>query len=128
MSKRKTAELATTGATQRVRLFLRLTLDVNDRLRTMTRYHGDLSQFIEQALTSIDLETLELMPGTRGKGPPAITAIVSRYANDRLRATAERRKCSLTMLANSTLTAWIDTAESSPPNEPTPTGELRDRQ
>jgi hypothetical protein len=107
MSKRKKAGLTTAGATLTVRLFLRLTPDVNDRLRTMTRYHGHLSQFIDQALTSIDLETLELMQGTRGKGPPAVTAIVSRYANDRLRAAAKRRKCSLTMLANSALYDWL---------------------
>jgi len=73
----------------------------------MTRYHGDLSQFIDQALMSTDLEKVELMYETRGKGPPAVTAIISRDANDRLRATAKGRKCSLTILANSALYDWL---------------------
>jgi hypothetical protein len=34
---------------RKVRLFLRLTADANERLRALTRYHGDLSQYIDEA-------------------------------------------------------------------------------
>jgi hypothetical protein len=33
---------------RRVRLFLRLTTDVNDRLRALMRYHGELSRYIDE--------------------------------------------------------------------------------
>lgn len=35
---------------RRVRLLLRLTADVNDRLTAMLRYHGELSRSIDDAL------------------------------------------------------------------------------
>jgi hypothetical protein len=38
-----------------VRLFLRLTADVNDRLRTLMRYHAELSRYVDDALTWLDL-------------------------------------------------------------------------
>ena len=36
-----------------VRLFLRLTRDLNERLRAATRYQGDLSEYITDALVSV---------------------------------------------------------------------------
>ena len=51
---------------RRVRLFLRLTTDVNDRLRALMRYHGELSRYIDDALTSLDLASIELMPVRSG--------------------------------------------------------------
>jgi hypothetical protein len=38
-----------------VRLFLRLNADVNERLRSRMRYQGELSRYIEEALTATDL-------------------------------------------------------------------------
>ena len=46
---------------RRVRLFLRLTADVNDRLRTLMRYHGKLSRYIDEALSS-DLKNIGVDP------------------------------------------------------------------
>jgi hypothetical protein len=37
---------------RRVRLFLRLTANVNDRSRRLMRYHGELSRYIDEALSS----------------------------------------------------------------------------
>ena len=90
-----------------MRLFLRLSADVNDRLRKMMRYHGELSRFIDQALTSLDLLTIELKRGALCKGSRAITAIVSRSANTRVRAAAQQRRCTVTALANSALDKWL---------------------
>lgn len=57
-----------------MRLFLRLTTEVNDRLRTMMRYHSELSRYIDEALTSVDLEAVELLSGDSGRGR-GITAV-----------------------------------------------------
>jgi hypothetical protein len=44
------------------RVFLRLSSDVNERLRAATRYtvSGDLSEYITDALISVDLKTVAL--------------------------------------------------------------------
>jgi len=92
---------------RRVRLFLRLTADVNDRLRSLMRYHGELSRYIDDALTSLDLASIELMPLTVGRRARGITAIVSGSANTRVRLAAKRRGCTVTALANSALVKWL---------------------
>jgi hypothetical protein len=92
---------------QRVRLFLRLRADVNDRLRTLMRYHGELSGYVNDALTTLDLVNIELKPATVGEHCRAITAIVSRSANARVRAAALQRGCTITALANSALDKWL---------------------
>jgi hypothetical protein len=90
-----------------VRLFLRLSADVNDRLRTMMRYHGELSRFIDQALLSLDLLSIELKASALCKGSRAITAIISRAADSRVRAAAQQRHCTVTAIANSALDKWL---------------------
>ena len=92
---------------RRVGLFLRLTTDVNDRLRALMRYHGELSRYIDDALTSLDLAAIELMPVTVTRSARGITAIVSASANTRVRAAAKQRGCTVTVLANSALDKWL---------------------
>jgi hypothetical protein len=89
-----------------VRLFLRLTTEVNDRLRTMMRYHGELSRYIDEALTAADLEAVKLLSSDSGRGR-GITAVISHSANDRLRCAAKQRGCSVTALANGALKEWL---------------------
>jgi hypothetical protein len=89
-----------------VRLFLRLTTEVSNRLRTIMRYHGELSRYIDEALTGADLETVELLAGDSGRGR-GITAVISHSANDRLRCAAKQRGCTATALANSALKEWL---------------------
>ena len=90
-----------------MRLFLRLTSDVNDRLRTLMRHRGDLSQCVDAALNSTDLKAVELDPVVPGRITPALTAIISGKANARIRSAAKLRGCTVTMLANSALRRWL---------------------
>ena len=89
-----------------MRLFLRLTTEVNDRLRTMMRYHGELSRCIDEALSAADLEAMELHSAGSGRGR-GITAVISHSAHDRLRSAAKQRGCTVTALANSALKEWL---------------------
>ena len=89
-----------------MRLFLRLTTEVNDRLRTMMRYHGEVSRYIDEALTTADLGAVQLLSGDSGRGR-GITAVISHSANDRLRCAAKQRGCTVTALANSALREWL---------------------
>jgi hypothetical protein len=88
-------------------LFLRLNADVNDRLRAQTRYQGDLSRSIDEALTRADLNQIELVPAKAGKSTPGLTAVISTRANALLRAAAKQRRCSINSLANSALRSWL---------------------
>ncbi len=92
---------------RRVRLFLRLTAEVNSRLRMLMRYHGELSEYIDQALLSFDLRNVELIPVAVGRRTRGMTAVISGAANTRLRSAARRRGCTVTELANSALHKWL---------------------
>ena len=92
---------------ERVRLFLRLSSDINERPRALMRYQGELSRHIDEALISIDLGTMELIPVAPGRTTPGLTAVISRGANSRLRTAARQRGCSLTVLANSAIHYWL---------------------
>lgn len=91
---------------RRVRIFVRLTSDVNDGLRSLMRYHGELSEFVDAALRE-DLRWIELLPVTLGQEAEALTAVVSEKARDNLVAVAQQRRCSRTRLANSALSVWL---------------------
>ena len=86
-----------------MRLFLRLTAEVNNRLRAVTRYHGELSEYIDQALMSSDVRKVDLIPAVVGRRTRGITAVISISANGKLRSAAKRRRCTVTELANSAL-------------------------
>ena len=90
-----------------MRLFLRLTTEVNDRLRMMTRQHGELSRYIDEALSAADLDAIELLSGDSGRGRGIIKAVISHAANDRLRSAARQRGCTVTVIANSALMEWL---------------------
>jgi hypothetical protein len=97
-----------------MRLFLRLNTDVNERLRALLRYQGELSKYIDQALTRTDLGTIELIPAQPGQGRPGLTAVISPWANSLLRTGALKRGCSITVLANSALHGWLEGKRSDP--------------
>jgi predicted transcriptional regulator len=94
-------------AAARGKLFLRLTSDVNDRVRELGRYRGDLSAHVEEALSQIDLKEVEFLSRTQSHGCRGVTVMVSPSTNSRLRAIAEQRECSITALANSAINEWL---------------------
>ncbi len=97
-----------------MRLFLRLNADLNERLRALLRYQGELSRYIDEALTETDLDSVGLVPSRPGKRTPGLTAVVSTRANSTLRSVAQQRGCSITVLANSALQVWLNTPSRHP--------------
>src|ERR1700690_3510821 len=89
------------------RLYLRLTEEVNDRLRESMRHRGDLSRQIDEALCSTDLAKVELKTIPPGRNAHALTAIVSSSADRQLRDVARQRGCTVTALANGALSRWF---------------------
>lgn len=90
-----------------MRLFLRLNADVNERLRSLMRYQGELSRYIDEALTMTDLGGIDLVVARPGKTTRGLTAVISSLANVSLRSVARQRGCSITVLANSALHNWL---------------------
>lgn len=88
-------------------LFVRLTRDVNERLRTFLRYRGDLSRYVEEALTETNLNAVELIDGPIGRATRGTTAVVCVAAYERLEAAARARGCTMAILANSAIKAWL---------------------
>ena len=91
----------------KARLYLRLTEEVNDRLRESMRHRGDLSRQIDEALCSTDLAKVELNKIPPGRNAHALTAIVSSSADRQLRDVARQRGCTVTALANGALNRWL---------------------
>lgn len=94
----------------RVKLFLRLATDVNEKLRRLLRYRGDLSLLVEEALTKVDLKQVALVHLTAFGRVRGTTATVDAGTRERLSAAAKDRGCSVNTLANSTLSAWLSAA------------------
>jgi hypothetical protein len=92
---------------RKVKLFLRLTDSVDERLRSLWRRGGEFGRFIDAALTSVDLAQVELVPDPVHRQRQMYTT-VSGVANERLRWWAEQRGCPLSVLANSALSHWLD--------------------
>ena len=103
----KCKELDRESGGEKVRLFLRLNADVNERLRSRLRYQGELSRYIDEALTATDLGQVDLISARPGKSTPGLTAVISTGADFLLRSAARRRGCSITVLANSALHSWL---------------------
>jgi hypothetical protein len=95
------------GKKAKERKVLRLNAEANERLRALTRYHGDLSRYIDDALRSADLRSLAVEEVRAARDVPGLTAVVSRDAAKALRAAARERGCSITALANRAVESWL---------------------
>lgn len=91
----------------KMKLFIRLTSEINDGLRTLMRYRGDLSRLIEDALTTTDLYKVALLSATSSSEVKGTTASTGKRAGARLKAAAPYRRCSANTLANSAIAAWL---------------------
>jgi hypothetical protein len=58
-----------------MKLFLRFRADVNEALRSLLRYRGDLSRFVEETLSSPDLMCITLV-SPPSRGTRATTAVI----------------------------------------------------
>jgi hypothetical protein len=64
------------GNPSKMKLFVRLTSEIDDRLRKLLRHRGDLSRLIEEAVTTTDLHSVALLAPSGmwdGKGTTATT-------------------------------------------------------
>jgi len=94
-------------SSKKMKLFIRLTSEIDHRLRRLLRYRGDLSRFIEDALTTTDLYKVALLSPKYASEAKGTTASTGKRAWARLNAAATYRRCSANTLANSAIAAWL---------------------
>ena len=92
---------------KKIKLFIRLTSEINDHLRSLLRYRGDLSRFIEEALKPTDLYKVALLAPRGSPNLRGTTASTDRRVSASLKSAAIRPRCSANWLANSAIAAWL---------------------
>ncbi len=90
-----------------MKLFLRLTTEVNETLRVLLRYRGDLSRLIGEALSKTKLMEVELRRFETTGVAKGTTAMVSVLEGTTLKSAAKARGCSTNALANSAISNWL---------------------
>jgi hypothetical protein len=90
-----------------MKLFIRLSSEIDNSLRSLLRYRGDLSRLIEEALTTADLKRVALLSPCAWKGR-GTTASIDKHTGEILKSAASFRGCSANSLANSAIAAWLN--------------------
>ena len=89
-----------------IKLAVRLNEGVNDALRALIRYRGDLSKMAHEALTTVDLTTADLV----SVDEPMVadtTISMTRTLHKKLKKVAEDRDSSMNIVVNSGLAHWL---------------------
>src|SRR4051794_21170298 len=93
-------------ADQTLKLAIRLNEAINDALRGLIRYRGDLSGMAIEALTSVDLENAGLI-SVDEKMVRDTTITVPRALHKKLKKISTDRGTSMNILVNTALAHWL---------------------
>jgi hypothetical protein len=91
---------------QTLKLAIRLNEAVNDALRSLIRYRGDLSGMAIEALTTADLTAARLV-SVEEKMVRDTTITIPRALHKKLQKVAEDRDTSMNILVNTGLAYWL---------------------
>jgi hypothetical protein len=89
-----------------IKLAIRLNEGVNEALRTLIRYRGDLSTMALEALRSVDLTRVALVSAEE-RMVRDTTITMSRQLHKRLKNIADDRATSMNILVNTALAHWL---------------------
>lgn len=89
-----------------IKLAIRLNEGVNEALRTLIRYRGDLSVMAIEALESVDLATVPLV-SVEEKMVRDTTISLPRALHKKLKKIADNRSSSMNILVNTGLAYWL---------------------
>jgi hypothetical protein len=91
---------------QNVKLAIRLNEAVNDALRGLIRYRGDLSAMAIDALTSVDLESAGLV-SSEEQMVRDTTITLPKTLHRKIKKVAEDRGKSMNIMVSSALAHWL---------------------
>lgn len=89
-----------------LKLAIRLNEGVNDALRGLIRYRGDLSAMAIEALTTVDLGTVALV-SVEEKMVRDTTITIPRAVHKKLKKISTDRETSMNILVNTALAHWL---------------------
>ncbi|MBX7135092.1 MAG: hypothetical protein K1X67_20695 [Fimbriimonadaceae bacterium] len=89
-----------------LKLAIRLNEGVNDALRGLIRYRGDLSAMAIEALTTVDLGTVTLV-SVEEKMVRDTTITIPRVVHKKLKKISTERETSMNILVNTALAHWL---------------------
>jgi hypothetical protein len=89
-----------------LKLAVRLNEAINDALRSLIRYRGDLSAMANEALSSIDLGTVALVSADE-KMVRDTTITIPRATHKKIKKIAEDRDSSMDIMVNTALAHWL---------------------
>lgn len=89
-----------------IKLAIRLNETINDVLRTMIRYRGDLSNMANEALNAVDLSAVKMI-SIEEKMVRDTTITIPRTLHRKLKKLADDRDSSMNVLVNTALAHWL---------------------
>lgn len=89
-----------------IKLAIRLNETINDVLRTMIRYRGDLSNMANEALKAVDLSEVKMI-SIEEKMVRDTTITIPKTLHKRLKKLADDRDSSMNVLVNTALAHWL---------------------
>src|SRR5262249_13115250 len=91
---------------QTIKLAIRLNEGINEALRTLIRYRGDLSTMALEALDSVDLTRAALISAEE-RMVRDTTITMPRLLHKKLKKSADERDISMNILVNTALAHWL---------------------
>src|ERR1044072_3178594 len=91
---------------QTIKLAIRLNEGINEALRTLIRYRGDLSTMALEALDSVDLTDAALVSADE-RVVRDTTMSMPRLLHKKLKKIADERNSSMNILVNTALAHWL---------------------
>ena len=102
----KPKKKAASAVEHTLKLAIRLNEAVNESLRDLIRYRGDLSTMANEALTSVDLDKAALV-SVEEKMVRDTTITIPRTLHKKLKKTSTDRETSMNILVNTALAHWL---------------------
>lgn len=89
-----------------IKLAIRLNETINDVLRTMIRYRGDLSNMANEALNAVDLSEVKMI-SIEEKMVRDTTITIPKTLHKKLKKLADDRNSSMNVLVNTAMAHWL---------------------
>jgi len=105
-TKKVPKKTAPEGKEQTIKLAIRLNEGINEALRTLIRYRGDLSTMALEAVDSVDLTRAGLVSAEE-RMVRDTTISMPRLLHKKLKKIADDRDSSMNILVNTALAHWL---------------------
>jgi hypothetical protein len=105
--KKAQKKTAPEGQEQTIKLAIRLNEGINEALRTLIRYRGDLSTMALEAMDSVDLSRAALVSAEE-RMVRDTTISMPRQLHKKLKKIADERDSSMNILVNTALAHWLE--------------------